>query len=108
MTAPSIQTLAEVLGSIESLPWNQALYLDMQRPWTEESHCAVLDPDDIEDADSDDDPEFAVRHGLRYALTISATQDIVDNAQQQKVQPSMSDLIQAFNYYYDHDAFIEW
>jgi hypothetical protein len=68
----------------------------------------VLDPNDVEDPDSDDDPEFAVRHGLKYALTVSTTQDIVDNTKQQKVQPSVADLLQAFNYYYEHDAFIEW
>jgi hypothetical protein len=108
MPTPSIQRLAEVLDRIETLPWGHAIYLDTQRPWTEESRVAVLDPNDVEDPDSDDDPEFAVRHGLKYALTVSITQDIVDNTKQQKVQPSVVDLLQAFNYYYEHDAFIEW
>src|SRR5687768_8991660 len=108
MIEASIRSLAEVLSSIQSQPWSHAVYVDTQRPWRKETQCAVLDPNDIEDPDSDDDPEFAMKHGLKYALTVGTAQDIVDNTRQQKAQATLADLIKAFNYYYDHDAFIEW
>jgi hypothetical protein len=32
MTAPAIQTLAEVLQHVDRFPWGYAIYLDPQRP----------------------------------------------------------------------------
>jgi hypothetical protein len=53
-------------------------------------------------------PAFAQQHGFRYALTISSLQDVVVNAREQWAGVPMPDLIQAFSYYYDHDAFLIW
>lgn len=101
----TIQPLGEVLNTIEHAPWNHALYLDAERPWTESTSTAILDHDDVDDPE--EEPEFAVTNGLRYALLVSDVQDIVENAKEQKPHVTASDLVQAFNYYYDNDAFIE-
>lgn len=108
MTTASIQTLAEVLTDIDALTWSHALYLDKQQPWSAASRCAVLDPNDTEDLEVDDEPQLITIHDLRYALTVSTVQDIVDNTKQQRVGVSLEELIQAVNYYYKNDAFIEW
>jgi hypothetical protein len=51
---------------------------------------------------------FAQQHGLRYTLTVSALQDVVVNARGQQATLTVADLIQAFSYYFDHDAFMTW
>lgn len=103
-----IQPLATVLMAVEDFPWNHALYLDSERPWTATTRCSVLDPDDVDEPESDDVPEFAAVNGLVYALLLTQVQDIVDNARQQLDSVTASDLVRAFNYYYEHDAFIKF
>jgi hypothetical protein len=98
MTAPAIQTLAEVLQHVDRLPWGYAIYLDPQRPWHADTRCVLLDPNDVDDPDTDDAPMFAQQHGLRYTLTVSALQDVVVNARGQQATLTVADLIQAFSY----------
>jgi hypothetical protein len=97
MTAPAIQTLAEVLQQAEQVPWDHTLYLDPQRPWHANTRCVLLDPDDVEDPETDDEPVFAQQHGFRYALTMRDIQGIVENAREQRAGVPIPDLIQAFS-----------
>ena len=108
MTAniPKIETLAEVIESLQQFPWSYALFVDSHSPWNGSTKCAVLDPDDIEDPDGDE-PAFALQHGLQYGLLITDLQSIVDNALQQKPNSVVSDFVRAINYYHAHDAFID-
>lgn len=43
---------------------------------------------------------------MSYALGISALQDVVGNAKQQRPGCSLSDLMKAFLFYHRNDAFI--
>ncbi len=104
----AVENLATTITAIENAPWNHALYLDAVRPWHEATRCAILDPNDVDDPDLDADPEFALRNGLRYVLTVADVQDIVLNTLQQKMNASINDLIHALTHYYDHDAYIRW
>ena len=99
-----MQRLGEVLDTAEALNWQHALYLPLSEAWNEASRCAVLDPTDGEEVD--DALLFAKKHGLEYVLGISAVQDIVANARMQIPIIDISDLMKAFLFYYDHDAFI--
>ena len=98
-----LRRLAEVLEHIEALPWTHALYLSASEDWTVETTCAVLDPDDY--GDDEEAPEFALRHGLQYALGIPQVQDVVRFELARNPEASVADLLSAFLYYYDHDAF---
>lgn len=98
-------TLAKVLLKIEDLPWEYALYIPAAgATWTEDMKCMVLDPEETDDPD--DDPDVAKANGLKYALTISDVQDIIENANAQKKNVDQRELIEAIKYYYDNGAFI--
>jgi hypothetical protein len=73
----------------------------MGEVWQVETECAVLP-----DSDIDGVPAVAQQNGLSYALGIAAVQDVVENAREQNVNVSLAQLLQAFLFYYDHDAFM--
>jgi hypothetical protein len=104
----AIQPLWLVIEQIDDLPWDHALYLGGDKPWNASTPTAVLDPDDVDGLDEDENPAFAEQAGLRYVLSVQEVQGIVANARQQKSDLSLDDLVVAFNFYYDNDAYIEW
>ena len=55
--------------------------------WDRDTEGVVLDPDDVED-DEDNLPKYAKDHGLTYALSIQDIKGIVENAREQKKEPS--------------------
>jgi hypothetical protein len=97
-------TLGAVLREADSLDGTHALYLPFSEVWTEATPCAVLDPGGGEGPE--DAPPFARQYGLGYALGISAVQDIVSNARLQRPGVDTRDLVTAFLFYHEHDAFI--
>jgi hypothetical protein len=99
--------LSDVLLNSEEFEWNYALFLVRDDEWTLDSRCAVLDPDDVED-DSDEEPRYAIDNKLKYVLSIQDIQSIADNAKQQNLYCTEKDLLKAFLYYYNNDAFIEF
>lgn len=101
----TVRALRDVLEQIHNLPWGHWLYLPRDQDWTLDSECAVLDPDEIEN-DDDEAPRFAIEQGLRDALGVQTVQMIVANAEEQVGDPTMDELLDAFLYYYDHDAYI--
>ena len=101
-----LQKLSKVLIMMDELPWKHALYLAGSFPWTENTLCAVLDPNETDDPD--EVPDFAKQNELKYALSVHEVQGIVANAKQQLGKVAMPRLIEAFNFYYKNDAFIEF
>ncbi|WP_052339367.1 DUF7716 domain-containing protein [Gorillibacterium massiliense] len=98
-------TLRKILNNIEQFEWSDALFLPEDETWDLDTRGSILDPDDVED-DSDEVPEFARKNNLMYALDIQTIKGIVKNAFLQKVKCTDEELMEAFLYYYDHDAFI--
>ncbi|CQR56687.1 hypothetical protein JI735_29205 [Paenibacillus sonchi] len=98
-------TLKKILNNIEQFEWSDALFLPADETWDLDTKGAIIDPDDVED-DSDEVPEFAKKNNLMYALDIQTIKGIIKNALVQKVECTDEDLIEAFLYYYDNDAFI--
>lgn len=99
------QRLLDVIKNIEEFPWNKALFLAGQYPWNEDTPCAILDPDDSDDPD--EDPEPARQQGLKYTLSVQDVQGVVENAKEQDPNVSLRRLLDAFNFYYRNDAYIE-
>jgi len=98
-------TLANMLLNIQQLPWEYALYIATHDVnWSGDTKCMVLDPEETDNPD--DDPVAAKANGLKYALTISDVQSIVENIHAQRERIEMDVLINALKYYYDNDAFI--
>ncbi|MBK8031759.1 MAG: hypothetical protein IPK17_20170 [Chloroflexi bacterium] len=62
--------------------------------------------------DKDDDPgalpHFAAVHGLAVRVSGDIPQQVVLNVLAQKDDPSVDDLVKAFNFYWRRDAFIDF
>jgi len=100
-----LQKLFDVINNIDALPWDHALFLPKEKPWDENAPCLILDPNDSEQPE--DDPETAKQFGLSYALGVQDVQDVVENAREQSPVVNTRELINALNFYYANDAFIE-
>ena len=98
--------LSYILKNIDDFKWSDALFLPEDDAWEKDTEGMVLDPDDVED-DEDDVPRDAKENNLMYALGIQTIQSIVSNLKQQKPDISENDLLEAFLYYYNNDAYIE-
>jgi hypothetical protein len=101
----NMEELSTILRNINNYEWSYALYLPEDEIWIKESKGMVLDPDDVEE-DNDEAPLAAMANGLIYALDIQTIQSIVINLREQKKDYSDSELMDAFLYYYDNDAYI--
>ncbi|MBP3351512.1 MAG: hypothetical protein J6L65_03820 [Lachnospiraceae bacterium] len=99
--------LSYILENINDFKWSDALFLPKEEVWELDTEGLIWDPDDVED-ESDEVPKAAMDLGLIYALSIQDIQDIVYNAKQQKENVSADDLLEAYLYYYDNDAYVEW
>ena len=99
-----LQTLADVLRSVDKFPWNRAIYVAGEYPWSVHTVAAVLDAAEIEDTNKK--AELAEKYGLCYALNIETVQDIVHSAKRQVPEPDVEFLVDSFNYYWKYDAFL--
>lgn len=97
--------LRDVLLNVKEFQWSDALFVARDEKWVLNSKCAVLDPDDIED-NADEEPRFAIDNNLKYVLGMQEVEGIVINAYEQKSSCTENDLLDAFLYYYNNDAFI--
>lgn len=100
----AVQSLGEVLDSVDDLTWDDALYLAGEYPWTADSLAAVLDPDEIEN--EVDEPFIVRQYGLRYVLDMQSVHAIVIHARQETTTPDIDYLLRAFNHYCKNDAFM--
>jgi len=98
-------TLGEVLASADKLAWSDALYLPVGTEWNLATAAVVWDPDDVDD--DSEIPDVAKKLEMRYVLPVSSVQDVVRNFHSQKDVASVEDLLRAFMFYFQNDAFIE-
>jgi hypothetical protein len=96
-----LTTLGEVLGDDRAYNASHFLFLPMDEVWQLKTRCAVL-----AESGADELPNVAQQNGLAYALGIAAVHDVVANAREQFASASLSQLLQAFLFWYDHDAFV--
>ncbi len=99
--------LSYILKNSNQFDWSDALFLPEDEVWNKETEGMVLDPDDVED-DVIDLPKDAIDNNLIYALSMQLIQSIVENVKKQRMEVSEEDLIEAFLFYYDNDAYIEF
>ncbi len=96
-----LTNLGELLSQQTRYSSGGFVYLPMDEVWQLPTECAVLSQSDIDEV-----PGFALQHGLSYALETASVHDIVSNARAQIKEPTLGQLLEAFLFYYDHDAFI--
>src|SRR5262245_21743030 len=97
-------TLREVLTH-HAIPFNHHLCLPGDAVWTAETRCAIVADDEL------DDPEqhpLAVAQKVTCTIGTNEVRDIVINAREQLPHADVNELLKAFLYYCDHDAFIDF
>ncbi|AJY62585.1 DUF7716 domain-containing protein [Burkholderia glumae] len=104
----SLTVLGDVLTNVSEFAWDHALFMPHGVDWVPSTTCAILDPDDFENEANPERPQFAVEHSLHYALGVQVVQGIVENARLQRPDATVSDLVDAFIFYYDNDAYVDW
>jgi hypothetical protein len=112
MNSELMLKLKEVLRTIDTKPENAWLYLPSEGVWTLDSNSAVLESDEVppelEDEPDAGVPDFAKRNGLRQVLPVTTVQDIIANARTQRPNATLEEILEAFEFYHDNDACIEF
>jgi hypothetical protein len=111
MMTNQIDTFRNVLKNIEKYTGGW-VFLPTEGKWRLESKSVILKleevPPEMEDEPDAGVPEFAKQNHLTTALCVSNIQDIVNNAKMQILNPSDEQLFEAFMYYHENDAFIDF
>jgi hypothetical protein len=100
-----MMTLGQVFQNLDDLSWRDWVYTD-PTSISIDSECIVFDPDEL--PPDQEAPEAAVAAGLDESLSVADIRAIVKNAQQQGRGPTEQEFIQAFQFYIENDAFIEF
>lgn len=97
-TEVSLQHILERPGDFSG--W---LYLPPM-PWALDTEGAFFE--DVDDAAADVAPAMAAQPGWKVTLDSATIEDIVINAHDQVDEPSVAQLLDAFVFYVENDAFI--
>jgi hypothetical protein len=99
-----LQILLNVLKQPDKFNWTHSLFICGKIPYVANSNCAVLNEDELES--STDISGFISENGLKYALGIQQLQDVVKNLKNQEPNPTDAELVKAFNFYLQNDAYL--
>lgn len=102
-----IVTIKDALINAPDLLWSDSLFLPDTLTWELETTGVICDPDEVESED-EEIPQIAKEMGLPLSIGVQDIQQVVDNARQQVEDCSIQQLFEAFLYYYDNDAFIDF
>ena len=99
---------ATTLGAVLATPIHSGrdvhLFLPSDQTWSLVVPALVIDLDAV-----DKEPEDIERQtGLQYALPLRTVRQITENARRQLRTPTPGELLRAFCFYYNRDAFIDF
>ena len=107
--AERLETLREILLSIERRSLREWLYLPRGEAWDLDSLGATLEspevPPHLEDDPEAGIPDFAKAHDLVMALDVGTVQDVKANLGSQVSRFTTDQLLAAFLFYHGNDAF---
>jgi hypothetical protein len=79
------------------------------RPWGLDTECVFVQSDkDAEPGSKEHLPDSVVSGGWQPILDSESIEDIIFNAEDQLGSPTMNQLLNAFLYYVENDAFLEF
>lgn len=108
--AERLETLREILLSIEWRPLREWLYLPRGETWSLESLAATLEspevPPHLEDDPDACIPDFAKANDLVITLDVATVQDVKANLGSQISRFTTDQLLEAFLFYHANDAFV--
>ncbi|HZL87195.1 MAG TPA: hypothetical protein VFB96_02365 [Pirellulaceae bacterium] len=97
-------TLGEVLTN-DAIPFDHHLCLPEGVDWNGDTRCAIVESDELS---GPEEHPLAVAHKLICTIGTNEVQDIIFNAKAQLPEASADKLLEAFCFYFDNDAFIEF
>lgn len=101
------KTLSALLANADSLDWQTALYLPVDKSrWGLDCVAIVENPDGFDDYDGDDNPVELSKLHYRYVIQCDDVQSVVLNLREQCPAFDLDLAYKAFIYYLEHDAFI--
>jgi hypothetical protein len=80
------------------------LFLPRDGNWLLSTPAQVIDLDEGDEELED----VETRTGFQYALALGAVRQIVTNARMQRPTVTPAELLRAFHFYYNRDAFIDF
>lgn len=84
------------------------LYLPL-KPWNLDTQGVFVKSDKNADPSSDDHiPEIVKKSNWKVTLDSEGIEDIISNAEDQLSSPTIENLFEAFLFYMENDAFIEF
>jgi hypothetical protein len=96
-------TLENTMSIIGSLP-NGGLYLAGKHPWSIDTLSLIVVNEFY--ALEAETIALIAEHDLELVIESAALEDVVRFAYRQNARVSLQELVDAFNYYYIHDAFM--
>ena len=79
------------------------------KPWSLDTKGVFVIIDENIDPNSEGHiPEIVKVNGWVETLDVNSIEDVIDNAKAQLIVPSLDDLFEAFVFYIDNDAFIQF
>jgi hypothetical protein len=100
-----VATLEEIL--IKRIPARGWLYLG-EKPWNLATEGIMIADDIDAPADAPFPPRIIQNCGLNEVLDAAGIEDIIDNAEAQVTHPTPDQILLAFNFYFENDAFIDF
>ena len=98
-------TIQDVLQHISNFEgW---LYLP-DKPWDLSTKGVFVVFDKDAKPDHDPIPDVAKNNNWKETLDVASIEDIISNVGMQLSNPSIDDLFRAFQFYFDHDAYLKF
>ena len=106
-TPISMRGLVE-MAKLKKVNYSYCVYVkDSDAPITADTVCFIEDYPEINDSDEEIYPEFVVDNNLELLCREELLQDVVRNAIHQKPNVATDEIVNAFNYYNEHDSFLK-
>lgn len=97
-------SLRELLSD-RTLPFDHHVLLPSESKWHLDTLCAIVESDEI--AEPENHP-LALENKFSCSIGTNEVLDIIANAREQVPRATVEQLLDAFEFYYENDAFIEF
>ncbi len=94
--------LEKLIEEAEEYEWFFDIYVPNRAELSRDTEVLIIDDDDEDERDEFDEPAYPQKIGFRPLLSISQLLDVLENS----MTEDLPSIIEAINYYYENDAFI--
>lgn len=94
--------LAKLIEEAEEYEWFFDIYMPNGAELSGDTNVLIINDDDEDERDEFDEPAYPKKIGFCLLLSISQLLEVLDNS----MAEDLPGIIEAINYYYENDAFI--